>query len=183
MAAATDIRNTLADRLWVLFEAQTTITAAVPLANRDKGTGAGWLRKAVANLPRDQRRLEISFGPGRNSMLTGRTGFAQEETAYVYTTGEDVPVTRQFTAIITYREVLPTDPGAHPIQEAIEQTLFLAGPTLGLTDLIPGGGVGELTFDERETREGEFPPKGRITTYKLPITTIQSAIALSQETV
>lgn len=176
MPAATDIRNTLADRLWVLFEAQATITAAVLVGGRNKGTHEGWLRDTVASLPADSRRLAVAFERGRNSLYTGRTGFGKEDPDF--DSGCDFNVTRQHVALITYREPLPTDPGAHTVQEAIEQTIILAGPTLGISPLIPPDGLGELTWDERLTRKGEFPSVQRVTTYRLPITTIQSAITL-----
>jgi hypothetical protein len=176
MAQVTDIRNTLADRLWVLFEAQATITTPVLAGNRDKGDEVGWLRNAIAKAPADRKRMEISFERGSNSLYTGRTGFAKEDPDFTTATGCDFYLTRQHTALITYREPLPNDPGAHPVQEAIEQTLLLAGPDLGLS-IIPPDGLGVLTWEERKTRKDEFPFPGRVTVYRLPITTTQSALA------
>jgi hypothetical protein len=177
MAQAPDILNTIADRLWSLFEAQTSITAAVLPGNRNKGNEEGWLRDFIANAPADERRMEIDFERGDVSLYSSREGFAKEEEEFDADSGCDFSVIRQQTAIIIYREDLPDDPGAHPIQRSIEQTLFLAGPTLGLSE-VPANGLGKLTWEERRTRADEFPNPGRITTYRLPITTIQSALSL-----
>lgn len=182
MPQATDVKNAIADRLWVLFEAQATITAAVLPSGRNKGTAEGWLRDAVASAPAEQRRLAVAFERSRNSLYTGRVGFDKEDPDAPEAGRCDFAVTRLHVALITVREPLPADPGEHALQEAIEQTLILAGPNLGLPDLIPGNGLGELTSDERTTRKGEFPQILRVTTYRLPITTVQSALALLGQT-
>jgi hypothetical protein len=184
MPAATDQRNLIADRLWTLFEAQATITAAVLPGNRDKGTEIGFLRKhmARANAPIDRARLEISFGRGRHSMYSQRLDFTKEDSTFTSSTAYTFDVNRTNEVVITYREPFPRDPGARPVQEAIEQTLFLAGPTLGITG-VPPDGLGELVSDERDTRQGENPFPGRITTWRLPVTIVQSALTKISQTV
>ena len=180
MPTATDVRNTIADRLWTLFEAQSTITTAVLPGARNKGIDAGWLRQAINKMPVADRQLEVSFyGPGRHSLHTKRLGFAIEDDELPEAC--DFDVERQFTVVITYRQKLPTDPGVHPVQEAIEQTLLLAGPTLGL-GIVPPDGLGEMSFEERPTQGDEYPQPGRATVWRLPITTKQSGLTLATET-
>ncbi len=180
MAQSTDITNTLADQLWTLLEAQATITAAVLPANRNKGTEQGWLRDSIANLPLDRRRLRITFARFRNSLYSLRDGFSSESKTFTASNPE-FWVKRNHEAVIEYREPYPDDPGANPIKEAIEQTIFLAGPVLGLTSLVDS--LGEIAGETRDTRDGEFPFPGRVTTIRLPIITTQSAVALIQQTV
>lgn len=182
MPQATDIRNVIADRLWVLFEAQATITDAVTVGARNKENPEGWLREKINRMPAAQRRLSISFAGGNNSLFTGRTGFTVEDKEYDPEEGDDFPITRTHRVVITYSEPLPKDPGKREIQEAIEQTIFRAGPSLGLPDLIPGNGLSELANEDRPTRTDEYPNPGRVSTFRLTITTIQSALSLSQET-
>ena len=178
MPQVTDIRNTLADRLWVLFEAQATITAAVVPNARNKGTKQGWLRAAINDMPTGHRQLTISFAGGRHSLFTGRNGtFAREDDDFTTDSTCDFDITRTHNVVISYSEPMPKDTGEHRVVEAIEQTLILAGPTLGLPDLIPSDGLGEATSQERETRGKEYPKTGRITIWRFPITTVQSARA------
>lgn len=181
MPAATDIENLVADRLWALLEAQATITAAVLPGNRNKGTEAGWLRNAIANLPVERRRMSITFARFRNSLYTRRDAYSVESRTFT-AAGPEFEVSRTNEAVITFTEPMPADPGANPLREAIEQTLFLAGPTLGLAE-VPADGLGELTGETRLHRQDEFPFPGRVTTMRLSITTIQSAVAKIQETV
>ena len=180
MAQATDIENVLADQIWALLEARTTITNAVPVAQRNKGTARGWFRQAIAAMPRESRRLQVSFARFSNSGYSQRDGFDAESTTFT-STNADFDVVRTHEAVIAYTEPMPTDPGANPIKEAIEQTMFLAGPRLGLPDLIDLWSWG--TGDTRETPASENQPvPGRVTTLRLTITTSQSATTLITET-
>lgn len=183
MSQATDILDVIAARLWTLLEAQASITDAVFPGNRNKGDQVGWLRDAIAKAPADQRRLAIGFERGDSTLWTNRGGFANEATDFDVEDGVEFDVIRTQTVLIVYREPLPksADPGSHAIQRSLEQTILLAGPTLGMSE-IPGNGLGKLTWEERKTRTNEFPSPGRITTYRLPITTIQSGLALMAQT-
>lgn len=182
MPQATDLANLLATQLWALLQAQPTVTAAVLPSNANKGDASGWFRDTIANLPLDRRRLSIALTRFTNNGYITRGGFAGELPTYADTDGDAFNVERIHEFTLIYKEPLPKDPGSHPIKEAIEQTMYLAGPRLGLDPPVIAWRW-QPNAEVRVTRKGEPLDPSRVTTMRISITTYQDSLALVAQTV
>lgn len=171
------VRKTLIDKAWAILEADAGFVALYPrLANRARPDVSGWLRESMASSPVDFRLITIDLVRGRHSMYTRVTAFCLEDPDYGTRVGDDFDVERTSDLVITLRSELDKKGDITAPEEEVIDSFFKAGIRFGLPALVVA--VGEATFDRRETRTGEKPYPGTVTTIRLPLTTRESGRAL-----